>query len=81
MPATASKCRRILHLRPRPAGWEIIPPLIDRASPLRSAHLRDPYGPPILFASECFIDEVAAATNADPVEFRLHYLKDPRDSP
>ncbi|HEY2226632.1 MAG TPA: molybdopterin cofactor-binding domain-containing protein [Xanthobacteraceae bacterium] len=60
-------------------GWETIPPLMDRASPLRTTHLRDPYGPPILFGSESFMDEVAAATNTDPVEFRLRYLKNPRD--
>jgi nicotinate dehydrogenase subunit B len=60
-------------------GWETIPPLLDRASPLRSTHLRDPYGPPILFGSESFMDEVASATNTDPVEFRLKYLKNPRD--
>jgi nicotinate dehydrogenase subunit B len=60
-------------------GWEIVPPLMDRASPLRTTHLRDPYGPPILFGSESFIDEMAAATGADPVEFRLRYLFDPRD--
>jgi CO/xanthine dehydrogenase Mo-binding subunit len=60
-------------------GWETIPPLMERASPLRSTHLRDPYGPPILFGSESFIDEMAAATNADPVDFRLQYLKHPRD--
>jgi nicotinate dehydrogenase subunit B len=60
-------------------GWEVIPPLMDRASPLRTTHLRDPYGPPILFGSESFIDEMAAATGADPVEFRLQYLKHPRD--
>lgn len=60
-------------------GWEIIPPLMDRASPLRTTHLRDPYGPPILFGSESFIDEVAAATRTDPVQFRLRYLAHPRD--
>jgi nicotinate dehydrogenase subunit B len=60
-------------------GWETIPPLMERASPLRTTHLRDPYGPPILFGSESFMDEVAAATNMDPVEFRLQYLKNPRD--
>src|SRR5436305_9279010 len=60
-------------------GWETIPPLLDRASPLRSAHLRDPVGPQIHFASESFIDEVAAAVNADPIEFRLRHIKDPRD--
>ena len=47
-------------------GWEMIPPLLDRASPLRTSHLRDPVGPQIHFASESFIDEVAAAVNADP---------------
>jgi nicotinate dehydrogenase subunit B len=60
-------------------AWETIAPLLDRASPLRTAHLRDPVGPQIHFASESFIDEVAAALNADPVEFRLRYARDPRD--
>src|SRR5205085_2695664 len=60
-------------------GWEIVPPLLARASPLRTTHLRDPYGPPILFGSESFMDEVAAATGTDPVAFRLRYLKHPRE--
>ncbi len=60
-------------------AWETIPPLLDRASPLRSSHLRDPVGPQIHFASELFMDEVAAALNVDAVEFRLRYVKDPRD--
>ena len=60
-------------------AWETIPPLLDRASPLRSAHLRDPVGPQIHFASESFMDEIASALNADPVEFRLRHVKDPRD--
>jgi xanthine dehydrogenase molybdopterin-binding subunit B len=60
-------------------GWEVIAPLMDRASPLRTTHLRDPYGPPILFGSESFIDEMAAATETDPVDFRLKYLANPRD--
>jgi len=60
-------------------GWEVIPPLMDRASPLRTTHLRDPYGPPILFGSESFMDELAAATATDPVDFRLRYLQNPRD--
>jgi CO/xanthine dehydrogenase Mo-binding subunit len=59
--------------------WETIPPLLDRASPLRTSHLRDPVGPQIHFASESFMDEVAAALTLDPVEFRLRHLKDPRD--
>src|SRR5712691_10968732 len=60
-------------------AWETIPPLLDRSSPLRSSHLRDPVGPQIHFASESFIDEVAAALNLDPIEFRLRHVKDPRD--
>ncbi len=61
-------------------GWDIVPPLMDRASPLRTTHVRDPYGPPILFGSESFMDEIAAATSTDPVDFRLRYLKNPRDA-
>jgi nicotinate dehydrogenase subunit B len=60
-------------------AWETIAPLLERASPLRTAHLRDPVGPQIQFASESFIDEIAAAIGADPVAFRLRYLKAPRD--
>ena len=43
-------------------AWETVPPLLDRASPLRSSHLRDPVGPQIHFASESFMDEIAART-------------------
>ncbi len=60
-------------------AWETIAPLLDRGSPLRSSHLRDPVGPQIHFASESFMDELAAALNTDPVEFRLKHLKTPRD--
>jgi nicotinate dehydrogenase subunit B len=60
-------------------SWETIAPLLDRSSPLRTSHLRDPVGPQIHFASESFIDEVAAAVNADPIEFRLRHIKDARD--
>jgi nicotinate dehydrogenase subunit B len=60
-------------------AWETIAPLLDRSSPLRTSHMRDPVGPQIHFASESFIDELAAALAVDPVEFRLRYVKDPRD--
>jgi len=59
-------------------AWEAIPPLLERCSPLRTAHLRDPVGPEIHFGSEQFIDELAAAVGADPVAFRLRYLTNPR---
>ncbi len=59
--------------------WQTIPPFLETASPLRTAHFRDPQGPQVHFASESFIDEIAAAVGQDPVEFRLKYLTDPRD--
>jgi nicotinate dehydrogenase subunit B len=43
-------------------------------SPLRTGNLRDPNGPQPTFGSESFIDELAAAANADPLEFRLRML-------
>ena len=60
-------------------GWEVVAPLMDRASPLRTTHLRDPFGVPLLFGMESFMDEIAAATNSDPIEFRLQYLKHDRE--
>ena len=59
-------------------AWELIPALLERASPLRTSHMRDPLGPQIHFASESFMDEVAAKLVVDPIEFRLRYAKDPR---
>jgi nicotinate dehydrogenase subunit B len=53
----------------------VISPLLDRASPLRTAHLRDPVGPQIQFASESFVDGIAVAVGADSVVFPLRYLK------
>jgi CO/xanthine dehydrogenase Mo-binding subunit len=43
-------------------------------TPLRTGNLRDPNGPQVTFASESFIDELAAAANADPVAFRMKML-------
>ena len=60
-------------------AWETIPPLLDRSSPLRTSHMRDPVGLQIQFASEQFIDELAAATGADPVAFRIKNLSGERD--
>jgi nicotinate dehydrogenase subunit B len=62
------------------AFWQTVPPLLDRASPLRTSHFRDPQGPQIHFASESFIDELALEAKMDPVEFRLKWVRDPRDA-
>ena len=64
--------RLILRVREQAAGlgWETVAPLLDRASPMPTAHLRGPVGLQIQFASRSFIDEIAAATGADPVAFR-----------
>ena len=43
-------------------------------TPLRTGNLRDPNGPQVTFASESFIDELAAVANADPVAFRMKML-------
>jgi len=57
--------RRETHVVALPLAWE---------TPLRVGNLRDPNGPQTTFASESFIDELAAAANADPIEFRLKLL-------
>ena len=49
-------------------------------TPLRTSHLRDPDGMAKWFALESFVDELALAAGADPVEFRLNYLAKPREA-
>ena len=50
-----------------PLAWE---------TPLRTGNLRDPNGPQVTFAFESFIDELATAAGADPLQFRLHLLRE-----
>jgi CO/xanthine dehydrogenase Mo-binding subunit len=57
----------------RTAGHVVSLPLIWE-TPLRTGNLRDPNGPQLTFAAESFIDEMAAAAGADPLEFRLRLL-------
>jgi len=57
--------RMAVHVVSLPLVWE---------TPLRTGNLRDPNGPQVTFASESFIDELAAAAKADPVEFRMRLL-------
>ena len=49
-----------------------------RETPVRSSSLRSLGGFANVFAIESFMDELAAAAGADPVEFRLAHLKDVR---
>jgi CO/xanthine dehydrogenase Mo-binding subunit len=48
------------------------------ATPLRPSALRAPGKIGNVLAVECFVDEIAAGTQADPLQFRLSRLKDPR---
>jgi CO/xanthine dehydrogenase Mo-binding subunit len=57
--------RMAMHVVGLPLIWE---------TPLRTGNMRDPNGPQSTFASESFIDELAAAAKADPVAFRMKLL-------
>jgi nicotinate dehydrogenase subunit B len=57
--------RMATHVVALPLVWE---------TPLRTGNLRDPNGPQVTFASESFVDELAAAAGADPFAFRLALL-------
>lgn len=59
--------------------WETVPPYLEQASPLRTAHMRAPQEMQTHFGQECFVDEVASACGMDPVDFRLKHLQDPRE--
>jgi nicotinate dehydrogenase subunit B len=48
------------------------------STPFRPSWIRTPGRMQNTFANEVFIDECAAAAGADPVEYRLRYLTDPR---
>jgi nicotinate dehydrogenase subunit B len=47
-------------------------------SPFFTGPLRAPERLQNTFAHECFMDEIAAKVGADPVEYRLRHLRDPR---
>jgi CO/xanthine dehydrogenase Mo-binding subunit len=46
--------------------------------PLWTAWLRSPHRLQNTFAHECFMDEIAASLRADPIQYRLRHLNDPR---
>jgi len=52
----------------------------DMAPILRASWLRGVSALPNSFAHESFVDELATAAHADPLEFRLRHLQDPRAS-
>ena len=56
----------------------VIASLAQTPSPLAGTHIRDPNGPSTSFAVESFMDELAAAAKADPLQFRLNHLADDR---
>jgi len=62
--------RAAMHVVSMPLVWE---------TPLRTGNLRDPNGPQSNFASESFIDELAAAAKADPIDFRLKLLTESKE--
>src|SRR3569623_254634 len=62
--ATQRKMPRVVGL---PLTWE---------TPLRTGNLRDPNGPQVTFAFESFIDQLATAAKADPVQSRLDLIAD-----
>ena len=47
-------------------------------SPFFTGPLRSPNRLQNTFAHECFLDEIASTVNADPVQYRLRHLSDPR---
>src|SRR4029453_4846561 len=58
----------------RKTTTEVVPLPLAWETPVRTGNLRDPDGPQVTFASESFIDELAAAAKGDPVEFPLRML-------
>src|SRR6185436_4749389 len=50
----------------------------DMAPILRASWLRGVSALPNSFAHESYVDELATAAGADPVDYRLRHLKDPR---
>ena len=58
----------------RKISCEAVPWIFAEPTPLRVQNLRAPLQIGTSFASESFIDEIAADLGADPVQFRLPYL-------
>jgi CO/xanthine dehydrogenase Mo-binding subunit len=52
---------------------------VDCDTPVPLGWMRSVYASQVGFANECFIDELAAAAGRDPLEYRLHLLRDDRE--
>jgi isoquinoline 1-oxidoreductase subunit beta len=52
---------------------------VDSLTPVPLGWMRSVYALQVAFASESFIDELAAAARRDPLEYRLHLLKQDED--
>jgi nicotinate dehydrogenase subunit B len=48
------------------------------STPLRPSWIRSPGRMQNTYANECFVDELAALANVDPIEFRIKHLQDQR---
>ena len=63
-------------------SFEVLNPLVTvhwlKQTPLRISNLRAPGKIANVFAVESFTDELAAATGADPIAFRMRGITDPR---
>jgi isoquinoline 1-oxidoreductase subunit beta len=52
---------------------------VDSQTPVPLGWMRSVYALQVAFASESFIDELAASSGRDPLEYRLHLLKEDED--
>lgn len=74
-PGGAAPPSEMYEIPHRRRETEVVPMPLVFETPLRQGNLRDPNGPQTTFAAEAFIDELAAAAGADPVEFRLRLIR------
>jgi len=73
-PGSAATPGEVYAIPNRRMTTEVVALPLVWETPLRTGNLRDPNGPQATFAAESFVDELAAAANADPVQFRLKLL-------
>jgi CO/xanthine dehydrogenase Mo-binding subunit len=74
-PGGAAGPAEMYEIPNRRSETQVVRMPLNFETPLRLGNLRDPNGPQTTFAGEAFIDELAEAANADPVEFRLRMIR------